>query len=220
MIKALDSFENIALELAARAAPWLAPILPAYVVGRSLYEHLDVWPAIAITGAIGFEIVGIASAKNALRCWTWNGGKRKSDPAAPLGLAVALALVYFVVGISLSVALEVWPDLAAYAPASFFVLAGASYLVLAISHNLTKWEAAIRGEREDRDHAAEVRKLTQERDSLANEVSVLKQRLKAASKPKPERQKAAPPPSDKQERLDQALQLFKDGETLEGSTLR
>lgn len=179
-----DSFEEIALALAARIAPWLAPILPAYVVGRALYAHLDVWPIIAIAGAIGFEIVGIASAKNALRCWTWNKARtRKGDPAAPFGLSVVLALLYFAVGIGLSVALEMWPELAKIAPASFFVLAGQSYFVLAISANLTTWENDRRAEKGLRgvrsELTAEVEGLTSRVNELTSELTTLTSQVAA-----------------------------------------
>lgn len=133
ILTGLDVFEEIALALAARIGPWVIPVLPAYTVGMAIYEHLNVWPAVAIVGAIAFELAGIAATKTALRCWTWNNSRtRKGDPVAPFGLSVFLALLYFAVGIGLAVGLELTDELVKIAPASFFVLA--------ISANLTTWE--------------------------------------------------------------------------------
>lgn len=177
MIKHLENLETGLLEVAARSAPWLVPILPAYTVGNALHEHLQVWPAVAITGGVAFELVGIASSKNALRCWAWNSTRRKSDPAAPFGLAVALSLIYFATGISLSVLLEVWPALTVFAPASYFVLAGSSYFVLAIGNNLSRWTRDREAEKADRELSQMVKNLSSERDNLRDIVADLKDKL-------------------------------------------
>ena len=188
IITALDAFEEIAIELAARVGPWLIPILPAYTVGTAIYKHLNTWPAVAIIGAIAFELAGIAATKTALRCWTWNNARRKSDQPAPFGLAVTLALVYFLVGIGLSVALEVWTSLVVIAPASFFLLAGQSYFVLAIGYNLTKWENSRRleiGQRAAKNSlqadiaelAERLETLGSDRDTLAAEIATGRQEI-------------------------------------------
>lgn len=170
IILTLDTIEKILLTLAARIGPWLIPVLPAYTVGTVLYKHLHTWPAVAIIGATAFELAGIAATKTALHAWVWNNARRKTDPAAPFGLAVFLSILYFFVGIGLSVALEIWPELVKIAPASFFLLAGQSYFVLAISHNLTQWDADRRLEVQQR---AAKTGLQTELDKLAGQLEML-----------------------------------------------
>ena len=228
MIKLLDSFEDIALTLAARIGPWLIPVLPAYTVGIALHKHLHTWPAVAFIGAIAFELAGIAATKTALRSWAWNNARtRKGDPIAPFGLTVFLSIIYFLVGIGLSVALEVWPVLTKFAPASFFLLAGQSYFVLAISHNLTKWENDKGQGKQNRLTEKELERLTQENaalsadnDNLTNQLQALRQRLDNLNEQSeqtngqlsPALSKAnAAKMTKKQARMTEALSLFNAG---------
>jgi hypothetical protein len=65
-------------------------------------------------------------------CYDWNTHKRKSDPSAPVGLAIVLGMVYVVTTLGLVVFLEVWPTLSTYALAIFPALAVVGALNLAV----------------------------------------------------------------------------------------
>jgi len=119
----LSRFEDLAVDFLAVFAPWLAPIPSAYLVGRATDIHLDWHWSIALIAAIAVESVGVVSIVLSLRLYEWNETKNKNDPLAPLPLALAAAAFYFVVTIILTVLLDVFPEMAKYAPAIFPLLA-------------------------------------------------------------------------------------------------
>jgi hypothetical protein len=78
---------------------------------------------VAVVVAAIIETLGLSTVHTALWAYDWNTYKRKTDPSAPVFLAVALGAVYVVATLGLVVFLEVWPFLATYAPAIFPALA-------------------------------------------------------------------------------------------------
>lgn len=128
----IDQLENIAVDLVAKVAPWAAPLPTAYLVGRATVAHLA-WPSvIGVVAAIIIESLGLATTATALVLRDYNASKRKSDPQAPFALAVVLVGVYFIVATGLTVALDIAPNLATYAPAIFPALSLTGVTVLAI----------------------------------------------------------------------------------------
>ena len=132
----MNAIEKNAIRVVAKVSPWLAPLPSAYFVGRSAMVHLSLPLFVAIIVAAIIETLGLATVHTALWAYDWNTHKRKSDPRAPVGLAVALGGVYVVATLGLVVFLEVWPMLATYAPAIFPALA----VVGAV--NLITWESS------------------------------------------------------------------------------
>lgn len=176
-----NTIESVLLMLATRFGPWLAPIGPAYFVGRAAHNHLEAHWLIAVCMALAVEAVGIAATHTALKCWTWNGGKRKIDPTAPTTLMVWLSLVYFASALALSILVEVYPASATYAPAVFIGLAGVGYVTIAVSIRLTGWQSERTAEKQIKsahtelaDLAASVKNMAVERDKLTNEIASLK----------------------------------------------
>ncbi len=143
-----------ALRTIASLGPWLAPVLSAFFIGRSIYLHLllqwqvevvQVLPAInlavAIIAGASIEVLAIVSIHNCLALYRWNDQGRVQREkggweAAPLRLALACAGTYVVTAILLLVVLEALPWLAQYAPILFPLLAvvGAINLVLLNQH--------------------------------------------------------------------------------------
>jgi len=82
--------------------------------------------------AILIESLGLATATAALELREYNRGKRKSDSAAPFWLAASLVGVYLTVAIGLTIALDIFPTLATYAPAIFPILSLTGVTVLAL----------------------------------------------------------------------------------------
>ncbi|MBU0490449.1 MAG: hypothetical protein KKA73_21520 [Chloroflexi bacterium] len=127
-----NELENLAVDLVAKVAPWCAPLPTAYLVGRATVVHLG-WPdAVGIVAAVIVESLGLATAATALELREYNQGRRKSDPAAPFILAAGLVGMYLAVAVALTVALDIAPPLAVYAPAIFPALSLAGVTVLAI----------------------------------------------------------------------------------------
>ena len=132
----MKNLETRLTDLIAGLAPWLCPIPTAYLVGRAVYELLG-WPLpVAICAAAIVESLGLAAANTALTLWTYNRSKRKADPGAPFALAAAIMGVYIAVAVLLTVALDIYPSLATFAPAIFplLSLAGVTTLALRADH--------------------------------------------------------------------------------------
>jgi len=150
MQRILESIESNLTALAATVGPWLAPLPSAFFVWRAGVNHLALpgWVAFVAAGVI--ELLGLAATAQALTIYEYNTARRKSDQAAPLVLAVALVGVYFLGVIALTVALEVLPDLATFAPALFPVLSLAGVGVLALRLDHRRRLEAIQAEKAER----------------------------------------------------------------------
>jgi hypothetical protein len=149
-ITRIDVIEGAAIDLAARIAPWAAPLPTAYLVGRATVNHLA-WPVwVGVVAAAIVESLGLATTSTALELYQHNTGKRKTDPAAPFALAGLLVGVYFVVATGLTVLLDIAPGLATYAPAIFPGLSLVGVTVLALRFDHRRRLAAIEAEKAER----------------------------------------------------------------------
>ncbi|HNV30139.1 MAG TPA: hypothetical protein PKJ83_13425, partial [Cyclobacteriaceae bacterium] len=102
-LRNIDSFENGAIDLVAKIAPWCAPVPTAYLVGRATVNHLE-WPVpIGILAAAVIESLGLVTCATALDLYQFNQNRRKNDPPAPFLLAVFLIVIYFLVAVLLTV---------------------------------------------------------------------------------------------------------------------
>ena len=146
----MNNLEKNAIRVVAKLSPWLAPFPSAYFVARSAMAHLALPLPVAVVVAAIIETLGLATVHTALWAYDWNAHKRKSDPDAPVALAVALGGVYVVATLGLVVLLEVWPFLATYAPALFPALAVVGALNLAMISRQEQREAAVQAERAER----------------------------------------------------------------------
>jgi hypothetical protein len=127
---------DIIITTIANVAPWLAPLPTAYLVWRSTIVHLS-WPSwVAIAAALVVESIGLTVTSQALTLYDYNQARRKSDPAAPLWLAVSLVGVYVLVAVFLTLLMDTIPSLAKYAPLIFpaLSLTGVTSLALRADH--------------------------------------------------------------------------------------
>ncbi len=146
----IGATERNAVKAVAKASPWLAPFPSAFFVARSAMAHLDIPLPVAVVVAAIVETLGLASVHTWLWLSDWNTTKRKSDPEAPVSLAVFLGAVYLVTTIGLTVILEVEPALATYAPALFPILAVVGAVNLALIAQQEQRERAVKIERQAR----------------------------------------------------------------------
>ncbi len=154
----MNNLEKNAIKIAAKLSSWLAPFPSAYFVARSAMVHLALPLPVAVVVAAIIETLGLATVHTALWAYDWNAYRRKSDPAAPVGLAIALGSVYVVATLGLVVFLEVWPILATYAPALFPALAVAGALNLAMISRQEQSESAVKLEKAERTAARQARR--------------------------------------------------------------
>lgn len=133
---------SIFLATVTQLAPLAAPIPPAFSVYMAMRFGLAVPEYVAIIAAISIEVTGIFSARTAIRVRHWNAIRLKSDPEAPLGLSVFMAMVFFVVVLILSFTIELWPELAVWVYPGFVLVSATVYVNMAIAMNLNAWEKA------------------------------------------------------------------------------
>lgn len=95
----------------ARAAPWLAPLPTAWVVGLACYQVLG-WPwPVALVAAVIIETLALATTETALELYRWNRSKRKADASAPAWLAWVSTVAGILAQSGLILALEARPVL-------------------------------------------------------------------------------------------------------------
>lgn len=138
----LNRVEDLAVDVLAVFGPWLAPIPSAYLVGKATFSHLHWHEVIAGVAAVAVESIGVVSIILSLRLYEWNQTKNKTDPAAPLPLALFAAVFYFVVTIGLTVVLDVHPEWSKYAPAIFPLLAAIGAANIAMKNGQRRRERA------------------------------------------------------------------------------
>lgn len=157
--------------------PVLAPFPAAYSIYTAMAgDTINAPQEIAILTAVAVELIGIFQAKTALRARNWNLVKRVSDPPAPFSLALAMAMVYFVVGLLLTISIEIWVEAAQFIFPCFVIFAASVYIANAIASDLTRWETErddrLREQEQRRGLAADLRNL---REQLATVQSQLAQ---------------------------------------------
>ncbi|GAB4577532.1 MAG: hypothetical protein Fur0022_02630 [Anaerolineales bacterium] len=178
--KQLEIWESAAVDLVARFSPWLAPFPTAYLVGRATVIHLS-WPGwVGVISAIIVESLGLATTATALELREWNAHKRKVDPQAPVWLAFGLVGLYFVTATGLTIALDIFPSLATYAPAIFPLLSLAGVTVLVLRRDHRRRVEAVKKDKEARkavrQKGVKVSKI-QKFDTLQAGKTIKKQRL-------------------------------------------
>jgi len=176
----VDSFDQSFLGVVTRLAPVLAPIPAAYSVYRAMVT-VGAPERIALVTATAIELIGMFQSKTALRARNWNLVKLKSDPAAPFGLALTMAAIYFLTAFGLTVAIEFLPDKAHLVFPAFVVFAASVYVSNALASDLTRWETdrddRLRGQQERSGLVYEVKKLTMQANQVRLEVKSLTDKL-------------------------------------------
>jgi hypothetical protein len=159
--QAASDIEEAATDALAGLGPWLAPIPSAALVARASVTHLG-WsqPIGLVAGAI-IEVLGLTATSTALALWDYNESKRKTDPAAPLPLAIALVGFYYASTVGLTVLLDIAPTLSRYAPALFPTLALVGTVNLALRAQLKRRVAAIKEEKAARNRTPKTARKTE-----------------------------------------------------------
>lgn len=206
----MSRMEKSLIRWVAKLSPWLAPLPSAYFVARSAMEHLRLPLLVAIVAAAIIETLGLSTVHTALWCYDWNSQKRKTDPAAPVGLAILLGGVYLVATLGLVVLLEVWPWLSTYAPALFPALAVVGAVNLALISQQERREAGVqaqkaeaREKRRERRLSRKVSKTTVQQESRTVQEDVQRDTGKS---PAPVQEELSQRPADVQEAVQDVQQ--------------
>jgi len=100
------AIEAVMVDNLAATTPWLTPIIPAYLVWRSLIYKLDFSPGIALISAAIVEFLGLAAVHTTFSLWDYNDTRRKSDQRAPVFVAAAASLFYLAVVLVVNLVLD------------------------------------------------------------------------------------------------------------------
>ena len=76
------AFEATLIDNLAATTPWLAPVIPAYLVYRNLVDKLGFNQIVAGVAATTVEFVGLATVHTVFALWDYNQAKRKSDQSS------------------------------------------------------------------------------------------------------------------------------------------
>jgi hypothetical protein len=127
-----ERLEGNVTDVVARFSPWLSPLPTAYLTGRATILHLN-WPMpLGVAAGLVVEFLGLSAINSALELYNYNRNKRKSDPRAPMWIAVILIVVYFGAVTVLTVLLDTVPEWSPLAPLVFPLLSMAGMSVLAL----------------------------------------------------------------------------------------
>ena len=131
-----DHIENALVGMVLVIMPWLAPIPSAILIARATITHLNWSSFTGVITAIIVESMGISSIKLALVLRRYNRERRKIDEAAPFPLAISQVGIYFLTAVSLTILLDIYPEIARFAPGVFpiFTLIGGVNIALWTEH--------------------------------------------------------------------------------------
>jgi hypothetical protein len=146
----LSEIETNLTDGIADFGPWITPIPSAVLVANATVKDLHWSIGLGWVAAAIIESLGLTTVSTSLLLWEYNAGKRKTDPNAPFFLAASLVVVYLVSTIGLTVLLDIFPNLARYAPALFPILALVGAVNLALRSGHRRRLAGIAQERADR----------------------------------------------------------------------
>jgi len=134
----LDQLEAFVLQFIFAIIPWLAPIPSAILIAKATMNHLKWSLPLGIITALIIEGIGITSIKLSLELHHYNMSRRKTDDPAPFILTIGLVAIYFIAAISLTVLLDIFPEIARYAPMIFpiFTIIGGVNIALWGEHKL------------------------------------------------------------------------------------
>ncbi len=150
----MNRLEHRIIDIVSAVAPWLAPIVPAYLVFKNTQSHLGYpWP-ISLVTACAVEFIGLASVHTSIQFWTWNNEKRKIDDDAPFWVAIGAGAFYILVVLTVNALLEVAGNTAnVWANAILSLLSVDAAIIIALRASHARRVAEIADEKIERKQA-------------------------------------------------------------------
>jgi hypothetical protein len=71
-LEAIGHFEAVAIDTVSALAPWLAPIIPAFLTYTHMQGSLNYPQWVAFVGALVVEFIGLAAIYTATQFWDYN----------------------------------------------------------------------------------------------------------------------------------------------------
>ena len=132
LLAMVQATEALLVDLVAAVSPWLAPLTPALLTWQSMTNTLGfpVWAAWAAAATV--ETLGLSSIQTAYSLWSYEGNRRKSDPRAPVLVAILTGAFYLVTVITVNALLDPGPPIHKLAKGLLSSLSVCAGLVLAL----------------------------------------------------------------------------------------
>ena len=145
-----NAVESILVDNIAATAPWLAPLVPAYMVHQAMIFILGFPVWIAWAGAAVVEFLGLAAIQTTFMFWDYNEAKRQSDQTAPVRVALATSAFYMTVVLTVNVMLDDSPFVLRMAKAMLSLLSAVAAVILALRSQHARRLQTIQNEKEER----------------------------------------------------------------------
>ena len=105
-MNAIKKIEAMFIDTVAAVTPWLAPLIPAYLVYHNMTQRLGYPPIFGLIGAAAVEFLGLSAVHTAVTFWQWNDNHKTER--APFWFAFAAGLFYVVIVLTVNAALDIW----------------------------------------------------------------------------------------------------------------
>jgi len=130
--------EGIFTDTVTRFAPILAPLPPAFAIYSAMVTKTPLW--VAYSTAVAIELIGMFSARTAVKSWNWNKSRIQSEPVAPFQVTLTMAIIYFAVVFALAIGVEIYRDALIIIYPSFVIVAVSTYVSNAVSTDMQTWQ--------------------------------------------------------------------------------
>ncbi len=104
----ITKIEAAFINAVAAVTPWLAPLIPAYLVFHNMTERLGYPPIFGLVGAGAVEFLGLSAVHTAVTFYQWNDAHKAEQ--APFWFAFGAGLFYVAIVLTVNAALDIWRD--------------------------------------------------------------------------------------------------------------
>src|SRR5512139_1584955 len=105
-MNAIKKLEAMFIDTVAAVTPWLAPLIPAYLVYHNMTERLGYPVIFGLVGAAAVEFLGLSAVHTAVTFWQWNDNHKTER--APFWIAFGAGLFYVAIVLTVNAALDIW----------------------------------------------------------------------------------------------------------------
>ncbi len=105
-MNAIKKLESMFIDAIAAVTPWLAPLIPAYLVYSNMTEQLGYPPIFGLVGAAAVEFLGLSAVHTATTFHQWNDAHQRER--APFWFAFGAGLFYVIIVLTVNAALDIW----------------------------------------------------------------------------------------------------------------
>jgi len=155
--------EWVLIDTISLVTPWLAPVLPASIAYNHMIDILGLPRWVALAGAVVVEALGLSVVNTTFQFMDHNRTKRKTDPRAPVFIAILAAGYYLATVLLVNAMLSNASNLHRLAIAMLSSLSVCAAVVIAIRAGHTRRTKEI--ERADQERKQQRHERKQQREA-------------------------------------------------------